>query len=53
MSDLTALAQKLARIHSSDDVFENDVLCCVCAPNVNVGKLVANATACLERISNG
>ena len=31
----------------------NDVLCCVCAPNVNVGKLVANATACLERISNG
>ncbi len=31
----------------------NDVLCCVCAPNVNVGKLVANATACLDRISNG
>ena len=31
----------------------NDVLCCVCAPNVNVGKLVANASACLDRISNG
>ena len=31
----------------------NDVLCCVCAPNVNVGKLMANATACLDRISNG
>ncbi|WP_333714182.1 hypothetical protein [Yoonia sp.] len=31
----------------------NDVLCCVCAPNVNVGRLVANATACLDRISSG
>ena len=31
----------------------NDVLCCVCAPNVNVGKFVANATACLDRISSG
>ena len=31
----------------------NDVLRCVCAPNVNVGKLVAKATAGLERISNG
>ena len=29
----------------------NDVLCCVCAPNVNVGKLVAKASACLDRIS--
>ncbi|SFS22228.1 hypothetical protein [Yoonia litorea] len=31
----------------------NDVLCCVCAPNVNVGRLVAKASACLDRISNG
>ena len=31
----------------------NDVLCCVCAPNVNVGKLMAGAGACLDRISSG
>lgn len=31
----------------------NDVLCCVCAPNVDVGKFVANATECLNRISSG
>jgi len=29
-----------------------DVLCCVCAPDVNVGKFVANAFACLDRISS-
>ena len=31
----------------------NDVLCCVCAPNMNVGKFVASASACLDRISSG
>ena len=31
----------------------NDVLCCVCAPNVNASKLLASASACLDRISNG
>ena len=31
----------------------NDVLCCICAPNVNVGKFVARAAQCLDRISNG
>lgn len=31
----------------------NDVLCCVCAPDVNVGRFVAHATACLDRISSG
>ena len=31
----------------------DDVLCCVCAPNVNVGKFMANASACLQRISGG
>lgn len=31
----------------------NDVLCCVCAPNVDVDKFVARASECLNRISNG
>ena len=31
----------------------DDVLCCVCAPDVNVDKFVARASACLAQISNG
>lgn len=31
----------------------SDVLCCVCGPNVDVDKFVANATDCLNRISSG
>jgi hypothetical protein len=31
----------------------DDVLCCVCTPDVDIDKLVAAATACLNRISGG
>lgn len=31
----------------------NDVLCCVCAPNVDLDDLVVKATECLSRISGG
>ena len=29
----------------------NDVLCCVCTPDVDVSQFIVDATACLERIS--
>lgn len=38
-------------LRASDE--PNDVLCCVCAPNVDVDKFVARASECLNRISNG
>lgn len=38
-------------LRASDE--PNDVLCCVCAPNVDVDKLVADASECLQRISSG
>jgi len=31
----------------------NDVLCCVCTPNVDLDKFIASASECLNRISNG
>ncbi len=31
----------------------DDVLCCICAPDVNVDKFVTAATECLNRISGG
>jgi hypothetical protein len=31
----------------------DDVLCCVCTPNIDIDKLVEDATACLNRISGG
>jgi len=31
----------------------DDVLCCVCAPDVDLTKFVADATACVNRISSG
>ena len=31
----------------------NDVLCCVCTPNVDVDSFVTSASECLNRISNG
>lgn len=31
----------------------SDVICCVCTPDVDVAQFVADATDCLNRISNG
>lgn len=31
----------------------NDVLCCVCTPNVDVDEFIARASECIDRISNG
>ncbi|MFT6074469.1 MAG: hypothetical protein ACJAZ1_001385 [Yoonia sp.] len=38
-------------LRASDE--PNDVLCCVCTPSVDLAKFVADATECLNRISNG
>ena len=31
----------------------NDVLCCVCTPDIDLNQFVADASACVNRISNG
>jgi hypothetical protein len=38
-------------LRASDE--PNDVLCCVCTPSVDLDKFVADATGCLNRISDG
>ena len=38
-------------LRASDE--PDDALCCVCTPEVDLDKFVADATACLNRISNG
>jgi hypothetical protein len=38
-------------LRASDE--PSDVLCCVCAPDVDVDKFIASATDCLDRISSG
>ena len=53
-SRLALLAEKTSVhlfLRASDE--QDDVLCCVCAPDVNVDKLVDEATKCLNRISGG
>ena len=53
-SRMALLAEKTSVqlfLRASDE--PDDVLCCVCAPDVNVDTLVAEATACLSRISGG
>lgn len=53
-SQMALLAEKTTVrlfLRASDE--PDDVLCCVCDPDVNVDKLVAEATACLNRVSGG
>lgn len=48
LADTTAL-----RIFLRAEDEPNDVLCCICAPDVDVEKFVANAKECLHRIIGG
>lgn len=54
-SGRTALAADTKDVHlflrAEDE--PDDVLCCVCTPEVDIEKFVADATACLHRISTG
>ncbi len=47
LADTTSLRLFLRATDEPDDV-----LCCVCAPDVDVDKFIADATECLHRISN-
>jgi hypothetical protein len=48
---LASMASVRVFLRASEE--PNDVLCCVCAPNVDVDTFVAQASECLNRISNG